>query len=88
MCPRARPGRQHVQAQQEFALGQHGLARRHAELLDRHLARPVGPGDDAHRFVGDERRNRVRGRRGIAQVAADAGPALDLDAADQRDGVH
>ena len=39
-------------------------------------------GDVAGHVVGDQRGNRVGRRRGVAQVAADAGPALDLPAAD------
>ena len=58
------------------------LPGRRAELLDLHLALPLGTGDDARRAVGDQRGNRIgRGRR-VAQVAADAGPALNLPAAD------
>ena len=61
------------------------LPGRGAELLDRHArACPSGPAMTHTACQRDQRRDRVGGRRGVAQVAADAGPALDLDAADQR----
>ena len=49
---------------------------------------PFWPGDVAHAFQRDQHRNAVGRRRGVAQVAAETGPALDLDTADERDRVH
>ncbi len=43
------------------------------------------PGDRAGRHQG---RHAVGGRRGVAQIAAHGGAALDLDRADQLDAVH
>ena len=58
------------------------LPGRGAELLDLDLALAFRPGNDARRAMGDQSGNRVgRGRR-VAQVAADARPALNLPAAD------
>ncbi len=47
--------------------------------------RPPGPDDARDRAGGDQRRHAVGGRRGVAQVAAHGGAALDLDRADQLD---
>ena len=67
---------------------QHGATRRHAEILDRHLASPIRSGDDGRGAVGDERRDRVGRGRGVAEVAAEAGAALDLHAADEGGRVN
>ena len=53
-----------------------------AELLDGHVALAVRPAT-VQVAMDDQRRDRVRRRRGVAQVAAQAGAALDLHAADQ-----
>src|SRR5581483_7598921 len=58
-----------------------------AEVLDGQLAGAFGAGDEADGGGSDEGGDGVGGRRGVAQVAADAGPPLDLDAADQRHRV-
>ena len=64
------------------------LARRGAEVLRRHLPRPVRACDVADAAEGDDRWYGVSTGRGIAQVPANAGPALDLDSAYQRSGVN
>ena len=44
---------------------------------------PLRPRDQRPRLVADQRRNGIRRRGGIADVAAEARPVLDLHAADQ-----
>src|SRR5690606_11689792 len=73
---------------QEFAVLQNGATGGDAEILDRDLASPTRPGNHTDGRMGDARRNRGRGGRGVAEVAADAGAALDLHAADQPHSVH
>ena len=82
---RARRRARQAQADAASSPGaQRGLARPGAELLDRHLARRrPGPRSRTARAGGDQRRHGVGGRRGVAQVAAQRGPALDLRRADQ-----
>ena len=70
------------QLDQDLARRQHVRAGPRAEVFRADLARPIWAGDHAHDVEGDQRRDRIGRRAGVAQVAADAGPALDLDAAD------
>ena len=56
-------------------------------LLHRHLALALWSGDVADCPVHDERRDRVGGGRGIAQVTAQRGTTLNLHAPNERDGV-
>ncbi len=85
---RARLRRRQAQAHEELAAVEHVPAGAGAKLLDRHFRVPLGSGDDADRLKCNQRGDGVGGRRGIAQVAAQAGPALDLDATDQRRRVN
>ena len=83
----ARGPRRQEQRHHDLVAGERGLAGADRNGLDRHLAhavRPRDPGDRAGRHQG---RHAVGGRRGIAQVAAHGGAALDLDRADQLDPV-
>ena len=53
------------------------------QCLDGDLAPAAAPGDHGARLVADERRHGIGRRRGVADVAAEACPVLDLHAADQ-----
>ncbi len=75
--------RRDAQAHQHLAPAQCGLARRDAERFDRQLALSLRPGDDANRAGRDQRGDRIGGGRCVAEVAAKAGSALNLRAADK-----
>ena len=77
-----------MQPHQELATAQHGTAGACAKLLDRHGPDPTGSGNLTHGPVSDQRRDRVGGGRSVAQVASDAGPALNLNASDQRHCIN
>ncbi len=66
-----------------LALGKRQLARRQHDILDRHVAPPLGADDRGLGAGRDQGRHAVGGRRTVAQVAAHGGAALDLGGADQ-----
>src|SRR6516225_8580132 len=67
----------------ELALLERGLSRPGNNALDRRFSFAAGPGDDGGRTCGDQCRHAVGGRRGVAQIAGERGPSLDLLRADQ-----
>lgn len=71
-----------AQLDHDFARLQHVRARPRAEVLRGHLARAAQPRDHTDGVERNQRRDRIGCRPGIAQVAADAGAVLYLDAAD------
>ena len=62
--------------------------RRRAEVLRRHFARAVGPGDLRGRVKGDHDGDGVGTWRRIAEVATKGGPTLYLGTAYQRRNVN
>ncbi|HMO96489.1 MAG TPA: hypothetical protein PKD27_10220 [Tepidiformaceae bacterium] len=72
---------------EHFAIAQHVPARGGAEVFHGDGSPTAGAGDLALGAEGDERGDRVRGGGAVAQVAAKAGPRLDLDATDQGGGI-
>src|SRR5579871_1646084 len=61
---------------------------RGTEVLHRNLPLALRPGDSRRRPVGDEHRSTVGGGAGVAEIAAERGPPLDRDAADDRGRIH
>src|SRR5262249_6107425 len=62
--------RRQSQFDEKLTLAQDCLARSDAEILDRYIPKSLLAGDRTNRFVSDKGRDGVRGRRGVAQVAA------------------
>src|SRR6516165_5825714 len=67
----------------ELAFLQRGLARPGDDRFDRRFAFAAGTGDDGGRARGDQRRDAVGCRRGVAQIAGERSASLDLLRADQ-----
>ena len=76
-----------LQRDQDLAGGERILAGSGAEIFDGKRALAVGAGDIAGRRMGDQAGYGVGAGRGVAEVAAEGCPALDLDAADNRGRV-
>ena len=72
----------------DLALRQRQLARRQHDVLDRHIAPPLGADDGRLGPGGDQCRHAVGGRRAVAQVAAHGRAALDLCGSDQVGRFH
>src|SRR5215831_11549020 len=73
----------HMKLDDELAFLERGLPRAGDDGFDRSLASAVGPGDDGGRMRSDQRRHAVGSRRGVAEIAGERGPSLDLFRADQ-----
>src|SRR5690606_20608186 len=67
---------------EQFATLENVAPRSGAELSNRNRATPLRAGDVAGDVIGNERRDGIRGRRRVAQIATDACPTLNLPAAD------
>ena len=74
-----------LDAEQKFAGLERVLADADDERFDRHLALPAFGCDHANAGVGDQRRNRVAGRRRVAEIAAERCATLYLGRSDQVD---
>src|SRR4051812_11635625 len=72
-----------MERDQQFAGLQVVAAWSGAEVFDRDPALASGAGDTAGGLEGDQQRHGVGTGGGVAEVAADGGAALDLDAADE-----
>ena len=55
--------------------------------VDRHVALSIRSGNADHGVGGDQRRHSIRCRRGVAEIAAEGRPALNLCRSDQLGGL-
>ena len=75
-------------ARDQLARFEHVLAGAGAEVFDGDGSLALRAGDHDLGSRGDERRHRIGGGRGVAQVAGPGGAALDLGRADQVGGFR
>jgi hypothetical protein len=75
--------RERARGDEHLVVGEHRLARSGEQILEADLTAAIGAGDVGRGILADERRHDVRGRSGIAHVAAQASAVLDLHAAEQ-----